>query len=181
MILSYYKNRFYINIGIILIFFTTIAVFIIYPALNEIIKVNREITNERIKLEKKLALGLNIKKVIKDLEAIEESAQKLDDIFLEKNSELNLINNLESLASDHNVTIAITSDFIKNDISPSISQMDLKIIATGNYREILNFINDLENQKNYFNFSTITFTKNKRADNSSLVIAQLSGNTYLKK
>ncbi|NCN07544.1 hypothetical protein GW933_02510 [Candidatus Falkowbacteria bacterium] len=181
MVLSYYKNRFYINIGVILLFFTFITAFIIFPALKEISAVNQEITNERIKLERKLALGLNIKKVIKDLDNIEETAKTLDDIFLEKNSELNIINNLESLANQHNTNIDITSDFVKKDIGPNTNAMELKIIATGSYKQILNFISGIENQKNYFNLQNISFTKNKKSDGSSTVVAQLIGNVYFKK
>lgn len=181
MIFNYYKNKFYINLGIIILFFIGITIFIIYPALKEIAKVNQEITNERIKLEKKLAMGLNIKKIINDLEEIEESAKNLDNIFLEKNAELNLIGNLETIATNHNIAININSDFTGKDIGSNILQVEIQLIATGNYKQILSFISELENQKNYFNIKSISFSKNKKADNSNVVAAQLIGNTYFKK
>ncbi len=181
MVLNYYKNRFYINIGIILIFFSSIAFFIIYPALKEISRVNKEITNERIKLEQKLALGLNIKKIIKDLEAIEEPAQNLDNILLEKNSELNLIGSFESVANKHNVLLNISSDFTSQDVGSNISQVEMQLVATGNYKQMLLFMAELESQKNYFNLKSISFSKNKKTDNSNVVVAQLIGNIYFKK
>jgi len=181
MILSYYKNKFYINIGLILIFFVSISIFIIYPALREINKVNQEITSERIKLEKKLALGLNIKKIINDLKLIEDTANDLDHIFLEKNSELNFIGNLESIANKYNLTLNITSDFTSQDIGYNISRVEVQIIASGNYKQILQFIAELENQTYYFNLQSISFSKNKRTDNSTLVAAQLIGNAFFKK
>lgn len=181
MVLNYYKNRFYINIGIILIFFYSVTFFIIYPSLKEISKVNQEITAERIKLERKLALGLNIKKIIKDLEDIEEPAKNLDNIFLEKNSELNMISGFESIANKYNVSLNINSDFTGQDIGSNISQVEMQLVATGNYKQILAFISELESQKNYFNLKSISFSKNKKADNSSAVAAQLIGNVYFKK
>ena len=75
MFFNYYKNKFLIKIGIILLFFIAIIAFIIIPALAEIYRVNQEISAERTKLERKLALGLNIKKIIKDLEEIEETVK----------------------------------------------------------------------------------------------------------
>ena len=88
MVFNYYKNRFLINIGAILLFFIAVTAFIIIPAIAEISKVNQEITTERHKLERKLALGLNIKKIIKDLDEIGETTKYLDDILIEKNQEL---------------------------------------------------------------------------------------------
>lgn len=180
MIFNYYKNKFYINIAIILLFFISISVFIIYPALKEIIKVNREITNERILLERKLALGLNIKKIAKDLEEIEGSAQNLDDIFLEQNSELDLISNLESIANKHNVAININSDFTGQDIGSNILKVEIQLSLNGSYKQILEFMNELENQKNYFNFKSISFSKNQKS-NAAVITAQLISDTYFKK
>ncbi len=181
MIFNYYKNKFYINIGIILLFFVVISIFIIYPALREISLVNQEITAERIKLQNKLAMGLNIRKIIKDLDSIEESAQNLDLIFLEKNSELDLISDFESVANKYNVSINIKSDFIGKDFSSTISQIEVQITATGDYKQILQFMNELENQNTYFNLKNVSLSKNKSADNSTSVAAQLIGNIYIKK
>lgn len=181
MIFSYYKNKFYINIVIILLFFSIITIFIIYPALKEISMVNQEITSERIKLENKLAMGLNIKKIIKDLESIEESAKSLDLIFLEKNSEINLISDLEAVANKYNLSISINSDFIGKDFSANISQIEVQLIASGDYKQILNFMNELESQKTYFNLKSISLSKNKSPNSSTSVAAQLIGNIYFKK
>lgn len=181
MVLNYYKNKFYINIGVILLFFISITVFIIYPALKEISRINKEITGERIKLERKLAMGLNIKKIIKDLEDIEESAKNLEDIFLEKNSELNLISNLELTANKYSVGVNINSDFTSQDMGSGISRVEIQIIVSGNYKQILGFMNELEIQKTYFNLKSVSFSKNKKADGSSIVVAQLIGNVYFKK
>ncbi|MDO8668784.1 MAG: type 4a pilus biogenesis protein PilO [Candidatus Buchananbacteria bacterium] len=181
MFLNYYKNKFYINIGIVLLFFAAITIFIIYPALKEISRVNQEITNERIKLEKKLAMGLNMKKIVRDLEEIEEPAKTLDNVFFAKGNELNLISSLETIANKYGLVITINSDFTGQDIGSNIDQVEIQAIITGDYKQILGFMSELEKQEKYFNLKLISFTKNKKADNSNTIVAQLIVNTYFKK
>ena len=126
--LKYYKNKFIVNIGAVFLFFIAITAFIIYPVLTEISKVNREITDERIKLERKLALGLNIKKIIKDLEEIEGPAKLLDTIFINQGNELDFVRNLESIATKHGVDLEFNSDFIGEDLDFGFSQVEVQII-----------------------------------------------------
>ncbi|OGY44675.1 MAG: hypothetical protein A3B89_04300 [Candidatus Buchananbacteria bacterium RIFCSPHIGHO2_02_FULL_40_13] len=180
MIFNYYKNKFLINTTAILLFFTLTTAFIIYPSLMEIAKVNQEIINERIKLEKKLALGLNIKKIIQDLENIEGSAKQLDDALLNKGQELDFINNLELLGSKYGLQVIINSDFISQDGGFNVSKIEIQVTATGNYRSILKFIKAIESQKNYFILKSIVFSKNKKAGSSDLTV-QLTGDIYFKK
>jgi len=180
MIFNYYKNKFLIKIGIILLFFIAIIAFIIIPALAEIYRVNQEISAERTKLERKLALGLNIKKIIKDLEEIEETIRYLDDVLIDKNQELAFINNLEVLSSQYGLKIEINSDFTGVDLGANIAQVEIQALVSGNYKQILRFLNGIEKQKNYFNFKIITFSKNKRAGSSEVQV-QLIGNAYFKK
>lgn len=179
MVFNYYKNKFFINIGIILVFFSLIAVFIIYPAVVEISRVNKEITDERIKLEKKLALGLNIKKIIKDLEEIEGPAKQLDTIFIAKGTELDLVNQLELISNKHDVGLELSSDFIGKTLELGISQVEIQLIVTGEYRQIINFIKEVEEMNSYLNIKSINFSK-KRGTPSSQIVAQLIGNTYFK-
>lgn len=181
MILNYYKNKFYINIAVILLFFAAITFFIIYPALVEISRVNKEIMNERIKLEKKLALGLNIKKIIQDLEAIEEPAKDLDDIFWEKNNELNFIGNLEAIAAKYDVSLSINSDFSGVDLGSGLNQVEVLITATGHYKPILKFLSELEKQRHYLNFKSLLLAKTKTGADPTLLSVQLTGQTYFKK
>lgn len=161
-------------------FFALVTVFIIYPALTEISQVNTDITMEREKLERKLALGLNIKRIIQDLETIEEPAKRLDDIFIDRGKEIAFINDLELIASRHGIGMEISSDFIGSEIAVGITQVEIQMILTGNYIQILSFMSELESLNSYFNLKTVTFSKNKKVGNSS-VIVQLVGNTYFKK
>ncbi|MEK7072394.1 MAG: hypothetical protein AAB969_02385, partial [Patescibacteria group bacterium] len=97
------------------------------------------------------------------------------------NSELNLIGSFESVANKHNVLLNISSDFTSQDVGSNISQVEMQLVATGNYKQILLFMAELESQKNYFNLKSISFSKNKKTDNSNVVVAQLIGNIYFKK
>lgn len=178
--ISYYKNKFIINISTISIFFILIAIFIIYPVLIEISRVNNDITSERVKLERKLALGLNIKKIVKDLESIENTTYILDTIFINKGQELELVNQLETIADKHSIDIDINSDFIGEHIESNVFQVEIKTILTGNYSNIINFMEEIESLEKYFNTKTILISKNIKNENSSIT-AQLTSNIYLKK
>jgi Tfp pilus assembly protein PilO len=178
--LRYYKNKFLINIGAILAFFIFIAIFIIYPALAEISRVNNEITAERVKLERKIAMGLNMKKIVQDLEEIESTAGILDTIFMKRGQELKFVNQLETIAAIHDVDIDLNSDFVGEQIEANISQVEIKTVLTGNYPNIVKFLEEVENLPQYFNTSSLSITKNTK-DKQSSAMAQLTSHIYLKK
>ena len=84
------------------------------------------------------------------------------------------------MSSQYGLKIEINSDFTGVDLGANIAQVEIQALVSGNYKQILRFLNGIEKQKNYFNFKIITFSKNKRAGSSEVQV-QLIGNAYFKK
>jgi Tfp pilus assembly protein PilO len=123
-------------------------------------------------------MGLNIKKIIQDLEEIEKPAEQLDNIFIEKGKELEFVNELELIALKSNVDLLLNSDFTGEIIDAGVSQVDIQATITGTYKQILEFIHSTESMDRYFNIKLITLSKNRSGDSN--IVAQISGNTYFK-
>lgn len=175
--ISYYKNRFIINILIFFILLIILVIFIIYPAIGEIHRINNQITEERIKLERKLDMGLNIKNIKADLENIQQSESILDMIFIKKNHELEFITELEQVAETSDVSLNINPDF-SNQEEENLYVVPLQFSISGNYHSILNFIQDQESMPYYYNIDLIIISNQQTKDNKPLT-SQLIGQTYL--
>ena len=155
-----------------------LIIFIIYPAIQEIININQEIKQERSALERKIALGLNIKKITRDFEEIKKSIDQLDKIFIVKNHELEFITELENLATARAVTLEINQDFNGQEMGDNTKQAALELKITGNYVNLINFLQALENRPYYYNIDHFNFLAN--AKNHQQLTLQISGKIYLK-
>lgn len=164
--------------AIIIVPFFLIIIFVIYPTVKEIVTVNHEIVNERTKLEEKLALGLNMNKINDALKEVNESLPKLENIFIQKDHELEFISQLENMAAENGVAININSDFSGQKISDEISQVALQINLSGDYNNILKFIQSVESLPNYYNTNLILASA-KQTGGSQQMTVQLTGQAYI--
>jgi len=112
------KQKHLITIAIVAIIFVVIIIFVIYPTISKIISINKTIVAKQAELERKLAMGLNIKKTKQDLTEVQKSLAVFEVMTINPGEELDLITQLESMASRHSVTININSDFVGQKAFP---------------------------------------------------------------
>ncbi len=172
------KKRFFINAGLIIIPFILIILFIIYPTMREIIYMNEEIIQERKELEEKLARGLNMNKINDALQEIEGTIKKLDSIFIKQNQELEFITQLENIAAENDVALNINSDFSGQKIADLIQQISLRVNVSGDYMNILKFLQEVESLPKYYNLNLIVASTKQPVANGPMFM-QLSGQIYL--
>ncbi|MBI5765672.1 type 4a pilus biogenesis protein PilO [Candidatus Falkowbacteria bacterium] len=172
------KKRFFISAGLIIIPFVLIVLFIIYPTIWEIIAINTEIIQEKKELEEKLARGLNMNKINDALQEIEGTIKKLDSIFIKQNQELEFITQLENIAAVHGVALNINSDFNGQKIAERIKQISLQVNVSGDYMNILNFLQEVESLPNYYNLNLIVASTKQPVANGPMFM-QLIGQIYL--
>lgn len=177
--MGYYKNKFIIFIIVILAVLAAMIAFIICPAVKEITQVNREIKKEKNNLEKKLALGFNLKQIKQDLDEIQGSIEELDKIFIQQGQELKFVTELENLASRRQLSLNLNPDFESQPANNGIKPVPLQISITGSYPQILRFMQDLEALPYYYNLELIIASA-KTAKEGGLLSFQLMGQTYLK-
>lgn len=157
-----------------------VFILIIIPTIKLIIAINEEIYQQEDELKTKLALGFDAKKIKKELETAEKQLQELNKIFITKENELEIINDLESLAKNNQVEISIKSDFKQQTLNNNINKLPLSITVSGSYPQLISFIRDLDCQKYYYNIDNFNLIKitNK---NYEVINLTLVGNFFIKK
>ncbi len=175
--MNHFQQKIIITIISILTVFAGIIVFIIYPSVKEISTIKREIIQEKIELEQKLALGLNLKEISRKLEAIKNSLSQLDKIFIAEGAELEFVSQLENIAQKEEIILNIESDFQGEKIADHLKAVNLEINWLGNYRQSIGFLRRLEIFPGYYNPKILIFSK-KNAPEGNLNV-QLLGKIYL--
>jgi Tfp pilus assembly protein PilO len=147
--------------------------FFIIPSVRQIIKMNEEITRQRVDLEKKSSLGLNIKKIKTDLKEIEDNIGQLDSFFISPGKELDFISSVETLGNRNEIKLDIKPQFPGQDMSTRIKIIPLQISASGQYGQIQKFMLELESLPYYYNIDSIS--QNGTNENTQV---KFTGNVY---
>lgn len=175
-----FKNQI-ISIVLSLVSLLAVIVLIIIPAFRSINSINKEIKQQEEELENRLAMGLNAKKIKEDLNEIEAYVGDIDKIFLEKESELEMITQLEALASANGVEASIRPDFKIQNFSNDAGKLPLSMTISGDYPKIMKFINDLDCQEYYYNIDNANLSRVARGKDSSIINLDVSGSLFIKK
>lgn len=153
-----------------------ISLLLIYPAVNRITSIKRQISQEKIDLQQKLNHGFSAKNIRSDLAKIQSSLSTLDRMFIQPGQELNLLSILETLATKHHVALIINPDFTGQNDNSGITKIPLELKATGSFNDLMSFANDLDAIDYYYIIDNLSLIKID-ADQASLV---LTGQVYLK-
>lgn len=133
---------------------------VIYPALNKILSIKKEIAQERTELEKKLSLGLNAKKIKEELDAVSGTLYKLDGMLIERGKELAILNEIETLADKNKITVnSLKPDFNEQQIGSGVYRISIAINASGGFSRILSFLNSLDAAEFYLVTDQLTISQ----------------------
>jgi Tfp pilus assembly protein PilO len=168
-------TKYFLDLAIISLVLVAILLFVIYPAIRNIIDTNRQINDEKFSLETKLYNQIDIEKAKKQLDDIKGSLSQLDGSFVIEGQELDFVSNLESLAASRQTEITIDSDFNYTK-GLGIKVVPVQINAKGNYKSLILLLHDIESLPYYYNFNQISLSGGE-GQNASL---EASGQIYLK-
>ena len=153
-----------------------LGIFVIYPAFHKILIIKTEINQEKDRLEKKLSMGLNAKKIKEELEAVESSLPELDKTLIKKGDELLILTTIEDLAAKNKIILnTVKPDFNGQTIGSGIYKTSIEINAAGNFNDLLLFLNSLDSSAFYLVTDQLTLNKN-----NDLVGLTLTGWLYFK-
>jgi len=169
-------NYYLISSGILAGLLLVLIALIIYPGLKTILDIRAEISQEKTSLENKLAMGLNAKQIKIELDAISGQLAPLDNIYIESGKELDLLNLLDALAAKNQVQAVAKPDFSAPAYAPGINRLPLHLEITGSFKNLLQFMNDLDSQELYYVIDNLTLEPGEK-DNFLLT---LDGQFYLK-
>ncbi len=171
------KKKIILNISILLVAMSITIIFIIKPAIGEILKIGGEIDMQREDLERKYQKGQSLKKLTEDLKIIEPQLEKLDRIFIKQDKSLEIITSLEKIAEDNGVEQKINLNTRGTKISDH-QKIPIQIFSRGNFFNQLKYLTNLESFNAYININILEFNGNiNNPDDLSMLIF---GDTYWK-
>lgn len=83
---------------------------------------------------------------------------KIESVFLQKKNTIDFINILENIAKQNNCEIVL--DLQEMGSESSADNFNAQINVIGEFNNIINFINDLEQENFYVNYNSISLSRN---------------------
>lgn len=173
------KNKIITSLTCFLLVIFCLLYFIVVPTVLDIKKMNNEIEKQRIDLETKYIKGQSLKKLSENLESIEPKLELLNQIFINKNRELEYITALENRASANGLSQKINLSSPEAAGEQNFQKAGLQLLAAGAFSKQFKYLMDLEALNYYTNIKQLEFSpiKNQGADRVNVFI---SADTYWK-
>ncbi|MBU4216908.1 type 4a pilus biogenesis protein PilO [Candidatus Parcubacteria bacterium] len=190
-------------IFLFIVFFGALLYFAIIPSIAAINDLEVKIINEKINSEKKYQIENNAISLNKKIGEIEPSVKTLEEVFINKNRELEFITVLESVANKNNVEqkISLTSPAsedktvkaTKNNSANKESGnnnlfVPMTITLSGNYKNVVNYLSELQSLKYYINIDGLDFVSgssngslpNDNSSRNQIITLNIVAKTYWK-
>ncbi|MDD4272068.1 MAG: hypothetical protein PHF50_04690 [Patescibacteria group bacterium] len=137
-------------IGFFLVILSLIY-FIVVPTIKEIRAMGSAIEAQREDLEKKYIKGQSLKRLTENLNKIEPKLELLDQIFINKNRELEFITSLENKAGKNQISQKINLNAPQKAENQNFQKTNLQIFTKGDFNKQFQYLMDLENLGYYIN------------------------------
>ena len=162
------KNIFFLITLIIILFFLTI------PFIKNIYTYHSQVRLENESLISRNSSGNSLKNVDKIYTDLSDKLPSQEDLLLKIGSELSLITRLEELAQENNLLQSLNLSQNNNDYSENIRSVNLNIELTGDFEDIVSYLNQLSK----INFYLTVDSLNLKVSPEDKVIAKLLTNSY---
>jgi len=140
--------------GFVLIIFGLVF-FIVVPTIKDIRAMGQAIENQKIDLQEKYIKGFSSRQLTENLKKIEPKLNLLDQIFINKNRELEFITTLENEAGKSQVSQKINLASPKPTENQEFQENNLELTASGGFNRLLRYLTDLETLNYYINIKTL--------------------------
>lgn len=145
------KNKITTGLALWLAIILSLIYFIVLPTVKEIKTMGDAIEAEREDLEKKYIKGQSLKRLTENLNKIEPRLKLLDQVFINKNRELEFITSLESEANKSRVNQRINLSAPQQKENQNFQKADLKLFTNGGFLNQLEYLLNLEHLSYYVN------------------------------
>jgi len=145
------KNKITASSAGFLIIILSLIYFIVIPTIKDIKAMGQTIEAQREDLEKKYIKGQSLKQLTENLSKIEPKLELLDQIFINKNRELEFITSLENEANKNQVSQKINLSEPQQIENQNFQKTNLQLLTNGNFIKQLQYLINLENLKYYIN------------------------------
>ena len=154
------KKKITIRVLTSLILCFLIIYFFTFPMLKKIKTQKEDIIAKKIELEDRISKDKNIINLNEQIKKIEPDLLELDKIFINMNRELDFITLLESVANNNNIEQKLNIPPNQTKKNNDIYQAQpLMINANGKFKNIIQYIADLEAITYYITINSININK----------------------
>lgn len=116
------------------------------------------IEEQMMDLEKKYIKGNSLRQLTENLKKIEPKLDLLDQIFINKNRELEFITTLENEANNNRVAQKINLNSPDTAEKQEFQKNSLQLLAQGDFNKLLKYLMDLESLSYYINIKLLEIT-----------------------
>lgn len=157
--------------------------FLILPTISRIKSQRDEILNLKIDLENKVTRERNMSDLNQKIKKIEPQLEKLNQIFVNQNREIEFITSLEELEKKYSVSQRLNLEINNMQKNEGFNKVPINIVASGNFTNIINYLVGIESLNYYIDINGITIGKEDGASQDQQnpkVNMKISGYTYWK-
>jgi hypothetical protein len=151
-----------ISFGLLLV---ALIALVIVPAFKEIRPINKQVLEERIRLEKLYLRGQLQRTVKITYDKVADDLPILDEMMLTEGQELQYITSLENMATQENVGLSINVGESKRVPEQKFSVLPFTFEVQGQWESILKWISKVENLHLYTNIIQGTIAVRDDPDN----------------
>ena len=155
-------KKYGIPVSALLILVVTLG-YIVLPSVKHIDELSDQIFQERTKLEELYLKGQSLKRSTEEYRKIKNEIKELENIFITKEQELNLITQLETLANETNIEQELIIKETKEiNKKADEEKMFIALNIQGEYTNIINYLEQIEVLDLYVNFDKVKFSGNSQ-------------------
>ena len=163
-------------IGLLIVILSLIY-FIVAPTIKEIKTMGQAIEAQREYLEKKYRKGQNLKQLTENFKKIEPKLELIDQIFINKNRELEFITSLENEADKNQIGQKIDLSAPQKTENQNFQKTSLRLFTKGDFNRQLQYLVNLENLSYYINIKLLELSPDSGGETNSLNM-YLDADTY---
>lgn len=180
------RQQIFLFIGISAAVLALILAFVVYPAVQHILELQKTIKETHTFLENRYQSIQKAKKSVAALPDVEEDAALFEKAVLAKGEELAFITQLEKLAERHRIDQELSAVFI-DDAKKQVKLRRQKgrplyqfsFLNRGSYQDHMNYLEELERSPYYLFIDRIVFEKEtKNQEKKDQIVVRFDGYMY---
>jgi Tfp pilus assembly protein PilO len=149
------RNKIIATLVLFILIIFALIYFIVVPTIEDIKTMSKQIEEQKIDLETKYVKGNNLRQLTEDLKKIEPKLNLLDQIFINKNRELEFITTLENEANKSQVSQKINLNSPQATENQQFKKNSLQLITRGGFNKQLKYLMNLESLDYYINIKLL--------------------------
>ena len=154
------KNKSLVLVAIFTLINIGIIYFLIIPSIDNIKNLRNDILNLKIDSENKIAQETKTNDLNNKFKKIEPQLEKINQIFISQNREIEFITTLEGLEGKYNITQTLNLGLDDAKQGEGFKIVPFSIDANGNFKDIMNYLTGVESLNYYINIENISLSKN---------------------